>query len=60
MVTSQEGEAMTPLLCVRRLAQQEGVCWVLPDPESAVGALRTYQVGGHCRDGIHHQHAHTL
>ena len=33
---------MNLLLCVRRLAQQEGVYWVVPVSESAVGALRTY------------------
>ena len=40
--TSQEGEAMTLLLCVRRLAQHEGIYWMVPDAESAVGTLRTY------------------
>ena len=51
--TSQEGEAMTLLLCIRRLAQQEGMCWVVPNFESTVGALCTYHEGGHCRDDIH-------
>ena len=51
---------MTLQLCIRRLPLQEGVCWLVPDSESAIGALRTYQEGGHCRDGIHHQYAHTL
>ena len=27
---------------------------MVPDSEAAVGALRTYQEGGHCGDGIHH------
>ena len=49
---------MTLLLCVRCLGQQEGVYWVVPDPKSAVGALRTYQEGGHNGDDIHHQYAH--
>ena len=53
--TSQEGEAL--VLCVRQLAPHEGVYWVVPDSESAVGALRTYQDGGHCADKIHHLYA---
>ena len=40
--TSQEGEAMILLSYVRRLAQQLGVFWLVPDSETAVGALRTY------------------
>ena len=52
--TSEEGEAMILLSYVRRLAQQPGVYWLVPDSEAAVGALRTYQEGGHCGDGIHH------
>ena len=39
---------------------QWGVCWVVLDSESAVGALRTYQEGGQCGDGIHHLYARTL
>ena len=45
---------MILLSYVRRLAQQQGVFWLVPDSEAAVGALRTYQEGGHCGDGIHH------
>ena len=33
--TSQEGEAMTLLLCVCQMAPQEGIFWVVPDSESA-------------------------
>ena len=55
--TSQEGEAMILLSYVRRLAQQPGVFWLVSDSEAALGALRTYQVGGHCGDGIHHLYA---
>ena len=55
--TSQEGEAMILLSYVRRLAEQPGVYWLVPDFEAAVGALRTYQEGGHCGDGIHHLYA---
>ena len=40
--TSQEGEATILLSYVRRLAQQPGVFWLVPDSEAAVGALRTY------------------
>ena len=40
--TSQEGEAMILLSYIRRLAQQPGVYWLVPDSEAAVGALRTY------------------
>ena len=58
--SSQEGEAMILLSYVRRLAQQPGVFWLVPDSEAAVGALRTYQVGGHCGDGIHHLYATVL
>ena len=47
------------LLCVRRLEAQQGTYWVVPDSELAVGALRTYQEGGKCGDGIHHLHSHT-
>ena len=32
----------------------------MPDSEVAVGALRTYQEGGHCGDGIHHLYATVL
>ena len=46
---------MTLLLCIRRLAHREGIYWVVPDLESAVGG----QEGGHCGDGIHHKYAHT-
>ena len=52
--TSQDGEAMILLSYVRTLAQQPGVYWLVPDSEAAVGALHTYQEGGHCGDGIHH------
>ena len=58
--TSQEGEAMILLSYIRRLAQQPGVFWLVPDSEAAVGALRTYQEGGHCGDGIHHLYATVL
>ena len=58
--TSQEGEAMILLLYVRRLAEQPGVYWLVPDSEAVVGALRAYQEGGHCRDGIHHLYATVL
>ena len=58
--TSQEGEAMILLSYIRRLAQQPGVYWLVPDSEAAVGALRTYQEGGHCGDGIHHLYATVL
>ena len=51
---------MTRLLCTRQLAPHDGVYWVVPDPESAVGALCTYQEGGHCGDGIHHLYGQTL
>ena len=56
----QEGEAMILLLYIRRLAQQPGVYWLVPDSEAAVGALPTYQEGGHCGDGIHHLYATVL
>ena len=39
--TSQEGEALTLLLCVRQPEAQHGTYWVAPNSESAVGALRT-------------------
>ena len=58
--TSQEGEAMALLSYARRLATQQGVYWLVPDSEAAVGALRTYQEGGHCGDGIHHLYATVL
>ena len=58
--TSQEGEAMILLSYVRRLAQQPGIYWLVPDSEVAVGAIRTYQEGGHCGDGIHHLYATVL
>ena len=58
--TSQEGEAMILLSYVRRLAEKPGVCWLLPDSEAVVGALRTFQEGGHCGDGIHHLYAAVL
>ena len=58
--TSQEGEAMILLSYVRGLAQQPVVYWLVPDSEAAVGALRTYHGGGHCRDGIHHLYATVL
>ena len=58
--TSQEGEAIILLSYVRRLAQQPGVYWLVPDSEAAVGALRTYEEGGHCGGGIHHLHATVL
>ena len=52
--TSQEREALTLRFCTPQLASQRGVYWVVPDSESAVDALRTYQEDGHCGDGIHH------
>ena len=58
--TSQEGEAMALLSYARRPAKQPGVYWLVPDSEAAVGALRTYQEGGHCGDGIHHLYATVL
>ena len=58
--TSQEGEAMALLSYARRLASQQGVYWLVPDSEAAVGALRTYQEGGHSGDGIHHLYATVL
>ena len=58
--TSQEGEAVILLSYVRKLAQQPGVYWLVPDSEAAVGALRTYQEGDHCGDGIHHLYAAVL
>ena len=45
---------------VQRLGVQLGVYWMVPDSEAAVGALRTYQKGGHCGDGIHHLYATVL
>ena len=51
---------MILLSYVRRLAKQPGVYWLVPDSEAAVGALRTYQGGGHCGDGIHHLYATVL
>ena len=47
---------MILLSYARRLAIQPGVYWVVPDSETALGALRTYQEGGHHGDGIHHLH----
>ena len=58
--TSQEGEAMILLSYIRRLAVQPGVYWLVPNSEAVVGALRTYQEGGHCGDGIHHLYAMVL
>ena len=58
--TSQEGEALTLLLCARQLAAQQGVYWVVPDSDSVVGTLCTYHAGGHCSDGIHHLYAQTI
>ena len=58
--TSQEGEALTLLLCVHRLEAQQGTYRVVLDSESAVGALRTYEEGGKCGDGMHHLYAHSL
>ena len=37
-----------------------GVYTVVPDSESAVGALRMYQQDGQCGDGIQHLYARTL
>ena len=51
---------MILLAYIRRLAMQLGVYWLVPDSEAAVGALHTYQVGGHCGDGIHHLYAMVL
>ena len=58
--SSQEGEGMILLSYVCRLAQQPGVFWLVPNSEAAVGALRTYQEGGRCGDGIHHLSATVL
>ena len=58
--TSQDGGAMILLSYVRRLPQQPGLYWLVPDSEAAVGALRTYHEGGHCGDGIHHLYATVL
>ena len=58
--TSQEGEAMILLSYIHKLAQQPRAFWLVPDSEAAVGALRTYQVGGHYGDGIHHLYATVL
>ena len=55
--TSQDGEAMILLSYIRRLAPHPGVFWLVPDSEAAAGALRTYQEGGHCEDGIHQLYA---
>ena len=55
--TSQEGEAMILLSYIQRFAEQPGVYWLVLDSEAPVGALRTYQEGGHCGDGIHHLYA---
>ena len=55
--TSQEGEAMILLSYVRQLATQSGVSRLVPDLEAALGALRTYQEGGHCGDGVRHLYA---
>ena len=52
--TSQEGEALTLLLCAHRLALQQGVYWVVPDSESAVCTLQIYQEGGQCGERMHH------
>ena len=52
--TSEEGEAMILLLYICRLAHQPGVFWLV---QSSEAALRTYQEGGHCVDGIHHLYA---
>ena len=51
---------MILLSYVRRLAKQPRVYWLVPDSEAAVGALCTYQEGGHCGDGIHHLYATVL
>ena len=51
---------MILLSFIRRWAQQAGVYWLVPHSEAAVGALRTYQEGGHCGDGIHHLYATVL
>ena len=51
---------MILLSYIRRLAHQPRVYWLVPDSEAAVGALRTYQAGGHCGDGIHHLYAAVL
>ena len=48
---------MILLSYIRRLAQQPGVFWLVPDSEAAVGALRTLQEGGHCGDGTRHLYA---
>ena len=58
--TSKEGKAMILISHVRRLAVQPGLYRLVPDSDAAVGALRTYQAGGHCGDGIHHLYATVL
>ena len=58
--TSQKGEVIALPSYARRLATQQGVYWLVPDSEAAMGALRTYQGGGHCGDGIHHLYATVL
>ena len=55
--TSQEAKAVILLSYVRRLAEKPGMYWLVPHSESAVGALRTYQEGGHCWDSIYHLYA---
>ena len=56
--TSKEGEALTRIQCAR--TTQQGVYYVVPDSEPAVGTLCTNHEGGHCGDGIHHLGARTL
>ena len=51
---------MILLSYARRLATQPGVYWLVSDSEAALGALRTYQEGGRCGDGIHHLYATVL
>ena len=59
--TSQEGVAMNLILGIRRLAYQEGVYWVVPDSEFAMGALHTYPRSNLARPtGYHKRHSHTL
>ena len=57
--TSQEGEAMILLSYVRRLAPARGIL-AGAGLRGGSGALRTYQEGGHCGDGIHHLYAAVL
>ena len=58
--TLQEGEAMILLSYIWLLAELSRVYWLVLDSEAAVGALRTFQEGGHCGDGMRHLYATVL